>query len=110
MSKPTTIKIDDVEYIRADNMVQQPTGDIKIVILPRGWVAIGHFRQEGTQCFLDKAATIRRWGTTKGLGQLAQEGPLKDTILDKCPLGIEFHELTIIAKISCREDVWASKL
>ena len=110
MSKPTTLRIDDVEYVRADSVAPQAAGDIKIVILPRGWVAIGRFSQEGPNCKLFNAHTIRRWGTTKGLGQLATEGKLKDTILDPCPLGIEFHELTIIAKINCSEDVWKSMI
>ena len=108
MSKPTSIRIDDVEYVRAD---AQPvtTGDIRIVILQRGWVAIGRFTQEGVNCMLTQAATIRRWGTTKGLGQLATEGPTKDTILDKTP-SIRFHELTVVATIDCAEGIWASKL
>lgn len=34
-------------------------------------------------------------------------GLLKDTILDPCGT-VEFHELTVIAAMSCREDVWKS--
>jgi len=112
MSKPTSITIDDVQYIRADSVVQplQPTGDIKIVVLPRGWNVTGHFSQEGSKCVLTNASVIRRWGTTKGLGQLALEGPLRETTLDKCPLTVEFHELSIILSITCVESVWKNKL
>ena len=112
MSKPETMMLDDVKYVRADTIptMAQQTGNIKIIILPRGWNMIGHFSQEGSLCRLEKASVIRRWGTTKGLGELALKGPLKDTVLDPCPLPVEFHELTIIAAISCVEGVWVSKL
>lgn len=104
---PSTIKIDEIEYIRKDSVAPQPTGDIKIVILPRGWVMIGRFSKDGSNCKLENASSIRRWGTTKGLGELAEKGKLKDTILDYCGV-VEFHELTTIATIQCREDVWKS--
>ena len=111
MSKPERIIIDNDAYIREDLANRpQPTGDIKIVILPRGWNMIGHFSQEGSKCKLEKAAVIRRWGTSKGLGELAMSGPLSNTILDPCPLPVEFHELTVIATISCVEGVWKAKL
>jgi hypothetical protein len=106
MTVPTTLKIDNVEYVRADS-VKPATGDIKIVILPRGWNMIGRFSQDGSKCKLENASVIRRWGTTKGLGELAEKGKLKDTILDPCGT-VEFHELTVIATIQCREDVWTS--
>jgi len=111
MSKPETITIDDTKYVRADSVqTYQPTGNIKIVILPRGWNMIGYFSKEGTACKLEKAAVIRRWGTTKGLGELAEKGPLANTILDKCPLPVEFNELNVIATLCCSEDVWKTQL
>lgn len=105
MTKPITMMIDDVKYVREDSVKQ--AGNIKIVILPRGWNMIGYYSQEGTRCKLENASVIRRWGTTNGLGELAEKGKLKDTILDPCGL-VEFHELTVIATIACREDVWKS--
>ena len=44
-------------------------GDIKIVILQRGWVMIGRFEKNGSECKLHDASVIRNWGTTKGLGE-----------------------------------------
>jgi len=106
--KPETMMIDDVKYVREGSIKTiQPTGNIKIVILPRGWNIIGYFSKEGTQCKLENASVIRRWGTTKGLGELAEKGKLKDTILDPCGT-VEFHELTVIAAINCKESVWKS--
>ena len=79
--------------------------DIKIVILQRGWVFIGQWFQKGSNCWLENAYCIRKWGTTKGLGQLAMEGKLNDTELDKTPT-VRFHELTVIATINCDEGKW----
>ena len=108
MPHPETIKIDSVEYVRKD-YISVPDGPIKIVILQRGWVMVGKFSQVNSQCRIDNASVIRRWGTTKGLGEIADGGPTKDTILDKTP-PVEFHELTVIATIQCRAEKWQSYL
>ena len=104
MSHPETIKIDEVEYVRKDYQ-SIPYGPVKIVILQRGWVMVGVFSQLNSQCRLDNAAVIRKWGTTKGLGEIADGGPTKDTVLDKTP-PVEFHEMTVIATIQCRAEKW----
>ena len=108
MEELNTIKLNNIEYVRADSIKQtEPTGNIKIVILPRGWNMVGYFSKDGCNCKLENASVIRRWGTTKGLGELAEKGKLKDTILDPCGT-VEFHELTVIATIACKESVWKS--
>lgn len=107
MGKPNTIKIDEVEYVRADTVqAQAMSADIRIVILHRGFVYVGRFEQEGQNCILRNAKNVRRWGTTRGLGELALSGPLEDTVLDECGM-IRFHELGIINQIDCA-NVWAS--
>ena len=83
--------------------------DIKIAILQRGWVYVGRFLQIGSKCTLTNAASIRVWGTTKGLGELAQDGPTSNTKLDKCG-DVTFHELTVVGVIDCKDEVWNSKL
>jgi hypothetical protein len=88
-------------------MPKAKNNPVFIVILQRGWVIVGRLSQAGSRVKLTGASVIRRWGTTKGLPELAN-GPLSDTILDSAPLGIEYHELTEIARIPCVEDKWAS--
>lgn len=88
----------------------QITGNLKIVVLQRGWVLIGNFEQDGDKCKLHNASVIRTWGTTKGLGELAQEGPTAQTKLDKCFGLVEFNELTMVLSISAREEKWAEKI
>ena len=66
----------------------------KIVVLHSGWVVVGDYSKEGAEVVLRNASVIRRWGTTKGLGEL-RNGPTKDTILD--PAGtIRAHELGVV--------------
>lgn len=83
--------------------------EIKIVILQRGWVFVGRFSQNGSICKLTDAYNIRTWGTTKGLGELANSGPTDSTKLDKVN-DVTFHELTSIALIDCDTKVWNKKL
>lgn len=107
MSKPETIKIDEVEYVRADSVhIKCDPSKIKIVVLQRGWVAVGEFYQKGTECRLENASIVRRWGTTKGLGELAEKGPLNNTTLDPCNT-LRFHELTIVCTFDVNVGKWS---
>ncbi|MHA2039208.1 MAG: hypothetical protein ACW98X_22505 [Promethearchaeota archaeon] len=77
----------------------------RIVILQRGFVYVGDLFEKGLECRLENVKNIRRWGTTKGLGQLSIEGPQQDTILDECG-NIEYHKLTSICNMICDETKW----
>lgn len=103
--KVERITVEGVAYIPADT-VKEFDGDVKIVILQRGWTMIGRFEREGNDCKLHNASVIRKWGTTQGIGELALKGKLADTILDKCHGVVEFDYLTVVAMITCKEDLW----
>ncbi len=77
-----------------------------IVVLQRGWVAVGRLHQAGNVCELTDASVVRRWGTAHGLGQLAAEGPQQDTVLDQVPFGLRFHALSVVVVFPCREEAW----
>ena len=98
------INVDGVEYVK-----KEKSEDIRIVVLQRGWVMVGRFSQDGEKCVLTNAYNVRRWGTSKGLGELAEEGPLTDTKLDKCP-DVRFHELTVVLTVDCEVKKWSQKL
>lgn len=83
--------------------------EIRIVILQRGWIFVGYFSKEGSTCKLTNAYNIRSWGTTKGLGELAESGTTSTTKLDKVN-DVQFHELTSIAMIDCDTKVWKKLL
>ena len=101
---PKTITVDGTTYTRQD----QPA-PIRIVILQRGWVMVGRYTENSDRVTLTDAHVIRYWGTTKGLGQLAAEGPTSKTILD--PAGrVEAHILTTVAVMDCDLAVWGPVL
>ena len=105
----TVITVNGSKYIREDSIKQEADSgpdDIRIVILQRGFVMVGKFRQDGSKCELHNASVVRIWGTKAGLGELAASGPLTNTKLDPCNGVVKFHELTIIATINCEARKW----
>lgn len=102
MTPPKKIVIDDQTYVP---QAPAASGDVKIAVLQRGWVAVGRWSRDGDNCALDNAFVIRVWGTTKGLGEL-RSGPTSTTKLD--PAGrIEFHILTMVFSIDCEDGKWS---
>ena len=87
------------------NSVQEFTGEIRIVVLQRGWVYVGRFERNGNDCKLHNASNIRSWGTTKGLPELVN-GVTESTKLDKCQGVVEFDWLTVIHTITVNQDKW----
>lgn len=47
----------------------------QIVIAQRGWVFVGDVERTENEVVIKNAKNIRRWGTSRGLGELAQNGP-----------------------------------
>jgi len=78
---------------------------MKICVLKKGWVLIGHLEIDGDEYLLINVSCIRRWGTTEGLGELAFKGPLPHTKLDKLPL-VRFHKNQLIFTLLCDETKW----
>lgn len=58
------------------------TSKLEIVVADRGWVYIGHAEKTEDGVVITGAHSIRRWGTSGGLGQLAKDGPQEATKLD----------------------------
>lgn len=71
-----------------------------ICVLQRGWVLVGDLFKNGSEYTLENASVVRIWGTSKGLGELAEDGPLSSTKLDPCP-ATTFHELTVVLFMKC---------
>ena len=104
MSKDT-ITVDGIKYVK-----KVPSDSpVKIVVLQRGWVAVGRYEAKSdTEHLLHDASVIRLWGTTRGLGEL-RDGPTSKTILDKAGT-VRFHPATIVLTIDAEETSWAPKL
>ena len=78
---------------------------IKIVILQRGWVVVGNYQTDGVFSWIDDGAVVRRWGTSRGLGELAYKGPLENTVLDPV-MKMKWHIMTEVATMEVREESW----
>ena len=103
MSGVQSISIDGVEYVRRDSQ-EGFKGDIKIVVLDRGFVYVGRAVLDSDFVTITHAKNIRYWGTTKGLGELVN-GPLSGTKLDsvgtiKAPLR------ALISLIDVEQKAW----
>lgn len=105
------IIINGMAYVpKGSQKESEIVGDLKIVILQRGWVMVGRLERNGSECKLHNSAVIRVWGTTKGLGELAESGPTLKTVLDKNVGIVEFDYLTVVATLSARESKWQNAL
>lgn len=78
---------------------------IQIVIAQRGWVFVGNVTATSDEIIIEDAKNIRKWGTTRGLGQIAQDGPTTETRMDDYGTVI-IHPLAVIARIKCTVDKW----
>ncbi len=102
-----TIKTTPIHgHNRKQNMSKHKTKPpMRIVILHRGWIVIGRVTATKDEVIITDAATVRKWGTTDGLGQLAREGKRQETKLDACPT-VRVHPLAIIQQIDCDPKAW----
>lgn len=94
-----------------DECQQAParTEELKIVVLQRGYVVVGMMSQSGTTVTVTRGSFIRRWGTTRGLGELASGGPLENTKLDPCHGPLEVHERDVVFRLACNRESWGDR-
>jgi len=100
------LEINGETYIKESDIDQDfKPSELRIVVLQRGWIVVGRVREEAEKTFITNASVIRNWGTTNGLGELAYNGELKDTVLDKCP-DIEVLTINIVLCMNCNKEKW----
>ena len=75
-----------------------------IYVIDRGFVYVGKW-DPVRQC-LTQASNIRRWGTTKGLGQLALYGPTPNTVLDQCG-NVYLNRSAVLHILETDEALWS---
>ena len=80
-----TITINGIEYVKKDAITEtKPIGEVRIIVADRGWVFVGNCQDnEDGSVTITNAKNIRLWGTTNGLGELAN-GPTSATKADYC--------------------------
>lgn len=82
----------------------------EIIVMDNRFVLVGRVRPDPDDYLsfiIDDCHCVRRWGTSEGLGQLAREGPLAETILDAEGDGVRINRLYILRRIPCGEK-WSS--
>lgn len=78
-----------------------------IVVVQAGWVFVGTRvppTQPSDDVLYTDAATIRRWGSTNGLGELAMRGATNTTELDPCGM-VRIKQHAILFEISVTSDL-----
>jgi hypothetical protein len=109
ITEPSEIKLNGVDYVRKDSITipkADHQGEIKIVVLQRGWIYIGRFaRKADNTCQLTSAYNIRQWGTKNGLGELVN-GKTSTTVLDKINGVVEFDWFTVVHTIAVDQSKW----
>lgn len=90
------VVIDGIEYVRTDEVTLAPS-ETQIVVAQRGWVFVGEVSTDGDDLVIKRAKNIRRWGTTKGLGELV-DGPLADTVVDDYGT-VRLPSVTVVARL-----------
>lgn len=62
--------------------MQDSATKIQIIVADKGFVFIGHILEtDGPEVVIANTQNLRRWGTTKGLGELV-DGPTEKTEYD----------------------------
>ena len=79
----------------------------QIVVLERGFVYVGDVSLDDTGLKIENAQNVRRWGTTRGLGELALEGAKANTKLDDAGT-VRAPMSALIHLIDCNADKWPS--
>lgn len=104
MNEPKTMMIDEVKYIRADQAEVVPTKK-QIIVLQRGWVVVGDVAKNADEVTVSNCSIVRIWGTSNGLGEIAENGATSKTKLDKCP-DIVVHPLSVVLYMNVNMDKW----
>jgi len=86
-------------------MTDKVNHGLQIAVLDRGWVFVGHVSTDAEWCYIDKAECVRIWGTTRGIGELAENGPLPNTKLDPSPT-IHVSIKALLFLVKCNAEKW----
>ena len=94
-----SVTINGIEYVP-----KIVNGNIRIVVLDRGFVYVGHVTEYDDHIEVKNARSIIRWGTSKHLAELVN-GPLSETKLGDCCDFIAYRG-SVVHMISVNQDKW----
>jgi len=84
------------------------TRPTQIVVADRGFAYVGLVDLTADWVIVSEARNIRYWGTTRGLGQLALEGPTSSTQLDDAGT-VRIPVRAVISLIDTEGRLWTRK-
>ena len=61
MSAINTIKINEIEYVRADSTIKQNSGNRAVIVVDRGWIFAGDVNRENGRIKLSRALHVFKW-------------------------------------------------
>lgn len=101
-----TSDVNLAEMIPAQRSGSQPATHVghRIIVADRGWVFVGDVTDHGTHLLVTEARCIRKWGTTRGIGELVS-GPTSETVLDPCGT-LEIPARAVIFTLYTLPAVW----
>lgn len=111
MSKPTTIKINDVEYVRADHATKEADSEnglqYRIVRSARAGVFAGYIKsQEGQTVEMVNARRIWYWDGAASLSQLAIDGTTKpENCKFPAPVSVTLFEVIEILEVTRKAQI-----
>jgi len=79
-----------------------------ILVIEHGNVIYGHYEisDDDDMITVKDGKVIRRWGTERGLGELAANGPRPDTVLDPLNRDTWVSKKSLIFVIDCEPEQW----
>ena len=87
----TSITVNSIDYIRADQVQQTPTGNRAVVVIDRGWIFAGDVIRENGRIKLTRAVHVFRWESIGFDGVIANPKSAKVT-LKPMPNGVNIPE------------------
>lgn len=70
MSDINTIKINEVEYVRADSIKAKPTEKRAVVVVDRGWIFAGDVERRDGFIYLSRALHVFKWESVGFAGMI----------------------------------------
>lgn len=78
---------------------------LQLLVVDNGFVYVGHVVLDENYYAVTRCKNVRRAGTSKGYGELAYEGPRKESLLDDCPT-VLVPAARVCHMIECSHDAW----
>lgn len=70
MESIDTIKINEVEYVRKDQIEAKPNGNRAIIVVDRGWIFAGDVTRENGRIKLSRALHVFKWESVGFAGMI----------------------------------------